>query len=78
MKTRKWSLEGYDTFEGGSDAYYPLKGKYDNKLAAQVAARNQLAELEKIQPRKSSGGQGGIQDAVFIVRPNGSKYRFHG
>jgi hypothetical protein len=78
MKPAKWSLEGYDTFEGGSDGFYPLDGKYDDELAAQAAARSRMAELEKTQPSSSSGGQGGIQDQVFIVRPDGSKYRFNG
>jgi hypothetical protein len=78
MKAKKWSLEGYDTFEGGPDDYYPLEGEYDDESAAQAAARNRLAELEKTQPSSSSGGQSGIQDRVFIVRPDGRKYRFHG
>jgi hypothetical protein len=80
MKTGKWSLDGYDTFEGGPDAYYPLEGEYDDEQSAQAAARKRLAELEKTQPSSSSGGQsfGGIQDQVFVVRPDGSKYRFLG
>lgn len=76
MKARKWSLEGYDTFEGGPDAYYPLEGEFDDEQAVQAAARDRLAELEKTQPSSDSGGQGGIQDQVFVVRPDGSKYRF--
>jgi hypothetical protein len=79
MKTGKWSLEEYDTFEGG-DAFSPLEGEYYDEPTAQAAARNRLAELEKTQPSAHSGGQGfgGIQDQVFIVRPDGSKYRFFG
>jgi hypothetical protein len=72
-----WRLEGYDTFEGAS---YPLKGEYSDEKAARGAAQERLAELERTQPSSSSGGQGdlGIQDRVYIVRPDGSKYRFHG
>ena len=76
MKTGKWSIEGYDTFEGGSDAFYPLEGTFNNEVEALGAARYRIAELERSQPSSSSGGQNGIQDQVFIVRPDGSKYRF--
>jgi len=33
--------------------------------------------LERVQPSRRSGGQqlGGIQDQVYIVRPDGSTYR---
>ncbi len=78
METSRWSLQGYDTFEGGPDAYYPLEGKFDGESAAQAAARCRLANLEKTQPKESSGGQGGIQDHVYIVKPDGSRYRFSG
>jgi hypothetical protein len=73
----KWRLEGFDTFEGEE---YPLTGEHDTEELAQAAARGRLAELEKSQPSASSGGQGlyGIQDRVFIIRPDGSKYRFMG
>ena len=80
MANKKWKIEGYDTFEGGSDAYYPLFGKFDDEPAAQAAAREYLAELEKTQPTSESGGQSeqGIQDRVYIVRPDETKYRFTG
>lgn len=72
-RIRRWKLEGYDTFEG---AYYPLPGTFRTEFAAQTAARARLTELEKTQPSASSGGACGIQDRVFIIRPDGSHYRF--
>jgi len=76
LTTGKWKLQGYDTFEGG-DAYYPLDGEYGSEVEAKEAARARLVELEKSQPRASSGGQhGGIQDQVYIVSPNGKRRRF--
>ena len=73
-----WGVEGYDTFEGGSDAFYRVKDGLASEEEAQVAAAAYMTELERHQPSSSSGGQGpmGIQDRVYIVRPNGSKYRF--
>src|SRR5262245_18102138 len=66
----RWRLRGYDTFAGED---YPLPGSYWTEAQAQRAARKRLAELERTQPSVSSGGQrpGGIQDQVYIVRPDG-------
>jgi hypothetical protein len=77
VATGPWKLEGYDTFEGGDDAFYPLDGEYATEAEARQAARARLVELERTQPSATSGGQGqfGIQDQVFIVAPNGSKTR---
>lgn len=74
----KWHIEGYDTFEGGPDAFYSLPGDFNTVCEAENAAKERLEELEKTQPSKSSGGQGmnGIQDRVYVVRPDGSKYRY--
>lgn len=71
----KWKLEGFDTFEGSP---YPLPGEYNNEEEARRVAKARLKELEKRNPSETSGGQGatGIQDRVFIVRPDGSKYRY--
>ena len=71
----KWKLEGFDTFDNEP---YSLEGNYDDEAAAKEAARKRLEELEKTQPSATSGGQGrfGIQDQVFIVRPDGSNYCF--
>jgi len=73
-----WSVEGYDTFEGGPDAFYRVREGLASEEEAQVAAAAYMKELERHQPSSSSGGQGmmGIQDRVYIVRPDGSKYRF--
>ncbi len=70
-----WRLEGYDTFDG---APYPLEGVYGTEAAARAAARGRLVYLETTQPTAASGGQGelGIQDRVYVVRPDGTKYRF--
>lgn len=69
----KWKLVGHDTFEG---ADYPLS-EHDSESDALDAARARLRYLEQTQPSASSGGQGadGIQDRVFIERPDGSRYR---
>lgn len=73
--SNKWKIEGYDTFDASS---YPLAGEYDSEDDAKQAARNRLSELETNQPSSTSGGQSGIQDRVYIVNPNGNKYRFFG
>ena len=71
----QWKLEGYDTF---SEESYSLSGNYPDRQSAEAAARKRLLELERTQPTSSSGGQDehGIQDHVFVVRPDGTKYRF--
>ncbi len=76
----KWRLAGYDSFEGGPDAFYALDGEYDSRAAAEGAALARLVELEDTQPSESSGGQGmcGIQDQVFIIDPDGNRTRFFG
>lgn len=75
----KWRLEGYDPFESGPDAFYPLDGEYLSEAEAEKAARDQLADLEETQPSVSSGGQdGSIQDQVFIVGPDGKRRRYQG
>jgi hypothetical protein len=71
-----WHLVGYDTFEGGPDAWYTL-GTYLSQYAAERAAAARLRHLERVQPAAQSGGQlYGIQDQVWIARPDGSRYRW--
>lgn len=72
--SKKWKLLGYDTF---SSEWYILPGSFASEKDAQTAADRRLDDLERTQPSASSGGQGslGIQDRVFIQRPDGSKYR---
>lgn len=71
-----WRLAVYDAFEG---TYYHLEGEYPDESAVQQAATKRLRYLEETQPSKESGGQGedeAIQDRVFIVRPDGTRYRY--
>lgn len=72
MSDGKWKLEGYDTF---SREGYPLPGEYDTEDAAMTAAKKRLEYLERTQPSESSGGQGGVQDQVYLIRPDGTKFR---
>ena len=71
----QWRLRGHDTFAGEG---YPLPGRFWSEAGAQRAARRHLAKLERTQPSATSGGQkpGGIQDRVFIVRPDGTAYSY--
>lgn len=71
----KWRLERWDTF---SLETYPLEGEFNTEKETQDAARLHLAQLEMTQPSEDTGGQeeDGIQDQVYIVRPDGTKYRF--
>ena len=68
----RWCLKGYDTFDGH---WYPLSGVYHSERAALRYAEKRLAELEESQPSSSSGGQNGIQDGVWIIRPDGTTRR---
>jgi hypothetical protein len=70
-----WRLFGFDTF---SSEWYPLPGTYKDEKSAKAAAKRRLEALEKSQPSKDSGGQNGLQDKVFIERPDGTRYRFTG
>jgi hypothetical protein len=72
-----WGVDGYDTFEGG-DAYYPVSTGLSSEDEALTTASAYMTELDQRQPPQQSGGQDamGIQDRVFIVRPDGSRYRF--
>jgi len=67
-----WTLRGYDTFAG---EWYPLAGIFLSERAAVRAARKRLQELERQQPSSTSGGQDGIQDQVYIVRPDRTMFR---
>jgi hypothetical protein len=71
----RWKLQGYDTF---SLEYYPLPGRYWTEGLARMAAKLYLRHLERTQPSAFSGGQtqAGIQDRVYIVRPDETEYRY--
>ena len=68
-----FKLLGYDTF---SNEWYDLD-KFKTEKEAVRAGKTRLRDLEVTQPSATSGGQEsmGIQDRVFIERPDGSKYR---
>lgn len=72
---KPWKLAGYDTFDGH---FYKIEGMYDTEEDAIKAAHKRLIELEELQPTEYSGGQPpfGIQDIVYVVRPDGFMYRF--
>ena len=68
-----WKLKGYDTF---AREPYTLPGRYFSQAAAERAAWRRLRELEVTQPQTMSGGQNGIQDRVYIIRPDGTQYLY--
>ena len=72
-----WRIGGFDTF---AEEFYSLEGEYETETEAHAAAVFRLAKLEMTQPTSVSGGQDalGIQDRVFILRPDGTSYRFQG
>jgi hypothetical protein len=69
---RVWKLQGHDTF---SREDYPLPGAYETEEAAVAAAHERLEHLEATQPSPTSGGQDGIQDQVYVIRPDGTVFR---
>ncbi|QSH39359.1 hypothetical protein JXR01_03625 [Candidatus Kaiserbacteria bacterium] len=71
----KWKLKGFDTFEG---EFYSIEGEYGSQQEAELAADECLKRFEQQQPTESSGGQSkyGIQDRVYVIYPDGTKYRY--
>ena len=69
---RLWKLQGHDTF---SREDYPLPGNYETEDEAIAAAHERLEHLETTQPSRTSGGQSGIQDQVYVIRPDATKFR---
>ncbi len=67
-----WKLRGHDTF---ANEDYPLEGEFDTEHDAIMAARLRLRDLEITQPSETSGGQAGIQDHVYVIRPDGTRFR---
>lgn len=61
-----WGLRGVDTF---ADETYEIEGNYESELAATAAGHRQLDDINRLQPKATSGGQDGIQDRIFIVGP---------
>ncbi len=73
-----WRVGGYDSF---AHEEYTFQGEYATEEEARAAAAEHLESIMRLQPKANSGGtplEGGIQDMVFVVRPDGSKYRFDG
>jgi len=70
----EWELLGFDTFEG---EYYRLQG-FETEAEALNAAKQKAEDLDKTQPKEQSGGQDfyGIQDRLYIKRPDGSTYQY--
>ena len=70
-----WRLRGHDSFAGTD---YALPGTYRSEAGARRAAGRALKQIERGQPSATSGGQkpGGVQDRVYIVRPDGTSYRY--
>jgi hypothetical protein len=74
-----WRLRGYDPFSSDWYEYRTQAGaleEYASQQEAEAAAALKLAALEREQPSASSGGQGGIQDRIYVVRPDGTLYRY--
>lgn len=71
----EWKLIGFDTF---AEEDYPIGANYSSEEKARDAATSYFKKLDEEQPPESSGGQGelGIQDRIFVQRPDGSRFRF--
>lgn len=71
----EWKLVSFDTF---AETFYHLPGTYVGEKEARQAGALRLEELNKNQPPETSGGQDdlGIQDRIFVQRPDGSRFRF--
>ena len=72
----QWHIDSMDGFD--MDAYpYRLSGPYGTEDEALRAADGHFADLEASQPSASSGGLWGIQDRLYLVRPDGTSMRLH-
>ncbi len=74
--TDPWKLIGHDTFDSGT--YTIISADTEEEVLKK--AKSEMADIKKLQPDESSGGQGfgGIQDRLYIVRPDGTRYRYLG
>lgn len=70
----RWRLRGYDAFE---HEWYEIGGGTEAGTGEEInrLAQARLRELERAQPSRTSGGQAGIQDQVWIVRSDGTAYK---
>lgn len=69
-----FKLVGYDTF---SNEWYDLE-KFSTEKKARDAGIKRIEELSISQPARSSGGQSGIQDQVYIEYADGKRLRVLG
>lgn len=67
-----WRISGRDGFDLDGEIY-SLPGEWETEDEAVAAAINRLIELDRLQPH--AGGQSGIQDRVYVERPDGTRYR---
>ncbi|MBI5821214.1 MAG: hypothetical protein HZA88_19765 [Verrucomicrobia bacterium] len=63
----QFEVVGYDTFSG---EYYHVS-RHFFLWTARIAGRLCLWKIRRMQPDKTTGGQAGIQDKVFIMIPKG-------
>lgn len=73
-RAKVFKLLGYDTF---SNEWYGSR-EFATEKEARDAGIKKLEELAISQPASSSGGQGGIQDQVYIEYPDGKRFRVIG
>ena len=67
IREHRWRLEGFNTFAGEA---YSFPDSYRTEAEAVAAGRKKLKEIKKIQ----SDEEGGIQDQVWVIRPDGRGY----
>ena len=72
MQRGIWKLQGRDTF---AHEDYGIDGEFDSEDEAIAAGKVCLDDLERDQPTASTGGQDGIQDQVYVIRPDGTIFR---
>lgn len=71
----EWKLKGRDKFTG---KFYDIFDSYPNEQSAIEMARERRADFGLTQPSSGSQGRKGVQDKVYIVRPDGTQYLFDG
>ena len=72
MQSGTWKLRGYDAF---AHERYSIPGEFDSENDAMAAARAYLDELERLQPGAKNEGPYGLQDHVYVIRPDGTEFR---
>jgi len=65
-----WRLSGWDTFAHES---YPI-GDFPDEASAREAAKKRLKKYAQSRHRTGGPPPGGIEDLIFVVRPDGSSY----